>query len=177
MTKEQIPNVPDHLIEIEQKYHEYNYIYFAKSAGPFKTKGAYGFSHGGLTPQELLVPFVGIEQKTPDYNALKVTIKNKDKLRAVVGDYFKVTLNSDKGTGDAFSQSRKIYVAFIKSGKEFYQSDRILINANSKIDREFPIDKYNEFDLVILDAETITKLDSCKVEKIIARDLGGLGDI
>ena len=43
-------------VVFEKKYKEYQYVYAAKNHRPFKSKGVYGFSHGGFTPQEIIVP-------------------------------------------------------------------------------------------------------------------------
>ncbi len=40
----------------EEPYAEYKYVYVAKNHRPFKSKGMYGFSHGGFTPQEIIIP-------------------------------------------------------------------------------------------------------------------------
>ncbi len=168
-------HVPEYLIEYKQPYLEYDYIYFAKSSHPFKTTGAYGFAHGGLTPQELIVPFFKIEKLKSDYNTLQVSIVNKDNLKTVVGDVFKVKIKGVRSSDDIFGQNRKIQIVFLKDKKEFYQSDIISLEAEKQIEREFSFKQNDCFVLAILDAQSKMVLDSCQVTKIIARDLSGLG--
>lgn len=43
-------------INFNRKYEEYNYVVVAKNHRPFKSKGVYGYSHGGFTPQEVIIP-------------------------------------------------------------------------------------------------------------------------
>jgi len=170
-----ISTLPNNLIEIEKHFLGYHYIYFAKSHHPFKTIGAYGFAHGGLTPQELIVPFLQVEKIKSVYNKLKVEIGNKDQLNGIVGDVMKVVIRSGTAEGEIFAQNRQIQIVFIKDKTEFYQADIIKIEAEKKISREFPFGDYDSFEVAILDANTREILDSCKVNRIIARDLGGLG--
>lgn len=42
-------------ISIEEHYENYNYVNFAKSSRPFVSTGKYGYSHGGFTPQEVVI--------------------------------------------------------------------------------------------------------------------------
>ncbi|EJW96541.1 PglZ domain-containing protein, partial [gut metagenome] len=35
----------------------YAYLYFAPTDKPFVSRGAYGYAHGGLTPQECIIPY------------------------------------------------------------------------------------------------------------------------
>ncbi|HCI28991.1 MAG TPA: hypothetical protein DE117_02245, partial [Fervidobacterium sp.] len=42
-------------ISIKEPYGEYNYVNFAKSSRPFYSTGKYGYSHGGFTPQEVVI--------------------------------------------------------------------------------------------------------------------------
>ena len=44
------------LIEKAGRYFNSNYQYYAKTDKPFKTTGRYGYSHGGFTPQECIIP-------------------------------------------------------------------------------------------------------------------------
>ena len=175
LSKKKIFPVPEYLIEFEQPYGEYNFMYFAKSPHPFKSPGTYGFSHGGLTPQELIVPFFKFEKEFSDYSTLPVNIVNSDELKSVVGNNFKVTIKSGPHSGDFFGKSRKIQIAFIKDKACFYRSDIITIHAEKQIDREFAFEKYDSFKIEVMDAYSKEILDSCPVEKVIARDLGGLG--
>lgn len=163
------------IIEIRKPYQDHEYLYFSRTIHPFKTKGSYGFAHGGISPQELLVPFIEIEKTSEDLNKLKITILNKKDLAAVVGDFFQVKIKAGSHEGDAFSSYRKIQVIFIKNKREFNQSDIFQINAEQEIFKEFATGESDEFELIIIDTESKKTLDSCIVKKQLARDLGGLG--
>ena len=48
------------LCQKEGRYLDSNYQYYARTDKPFVTRGAYGYAHGGFTPQECIIPvFVG----------------------------------------------------------------------------------------------------------------------
>ena len=143
---------------------------------PFKTRGAYGFSHGGITPQELLIPNLIFENSSEDYNKLNVEIFNKSDLKDVVGDFYQVNIKGGKFTGDAFSTERKVMLVFSKDKKEFNRSSIITVQAGKQEMLEFAFEKYNEFDILVIDAKSKSTLDSCKINRQLARDMGGLGD-
>ena len=175
VSKEKLAVVPDQLVEIRKSYNGYDYLYFSRSLNPFKTKGAYGFAHGGITPQELLTPLLKIEKDWTDSNSLTVTISNKQELVNVVGDFYRVKCNAHTRTVDVFSYERKIQIVCVKGKEQFNEGDIITIQADEEIVKEFAFNKYDEFDILIVDAVTKARLDSCKVKRQIARDLGGLG--
>ena len=77
-------SVSAELIEFQQRYGEYRYLYFAKHSKPFKTPGRYGYAHGGLAPQELLIPVVTFSHKTSSLQELLVSVANKSLLSGVV---------------------------------------------------------------------------------------------
>jgi hypothetical protein len=62
------------LIEKEVVYNNFNYCYFAKRLGPFKSPGVYGFSHGGLSPQETIIPFLKWSNENNIQDQLQVMI-------------------------------------------------------------------------------------------------------
>jgi len=68
------------LVEFKEKYKDFNYINVAKNFRPFKTVGVYGFSHGGLTPQEVIIPNFVFEKKHKAIEGLTVEILNKNEL-------------------------------------------------------------------------------------------------
>ena len=73
-------------INFNRKYEEYNYVVVAKNHRPFKSKGVYGYSHGGFTPQEVIIPnfrFSKIKETIP---GLEVKIVNKQDLKEVTGN-------------------------------------------------------------------------------------------
>lgn len=164
------------IIEIEEPHKEYKYQYYSKSMNPFKTRGTYGFSHGGITPQELLIPNLVFEKSDDDYNKLNVEISNKTDLKDVVGDFYQVIVKGGEFSGDAFSTERKVMLIFSKDKKEFNRSSIITVKTREQEKLEFEFEKYDEFDILIIDAKSKSTLDSCKINRKLARDLGGLGD-
>ncbi len=117
-------SVSAELIEHRQCYGEYCYLYFAKHNKPFKTPGRYGYAHGGLAPQELIIPFVTFSHTTSSLQELHISVANERQLSGVVGDYFSLHLKAGDGAGDIFTQERKVQLLFIDNGKEFNKSDQ-----------------------------------------------------
>ncbi|MBW2219791.1 MAG: hypothetical protein JRF40_09930, partial [Deltaproteobacteria bacterium] len=103
------------LVEINQKSDGFDYIYFHKSNNPFKTPGLYGYAHGGISPQELVVPLVCIESKGADIKKLDVVIANKENLEAVVGDIFEISLKAGISKEGLFSMQRKVEILFYQA--------------------------------------------------------------
>jgi len=176
LSKKRIDNLPVHIIGFKKPYGEFQYIYFSTTLNPFKTPGPYGFAHGGITPQELLIPYLQIERASEDVNKLQIEIVNKDELSSVVGDIYPVRLKAGINPGDIFSSERKIIIVMVKDKHEFSQSDIITIREEEEIIREFNFYANDEFEIIVLDAQSKTRLDSCRVKRNITRDLGGLGE-
>ena len=103
------------LIEVEKKYKQFGYLYFAKNINPFKTPGLYGFSHGGASPQELITPYFCWEHSLEQTSSLSVEIENKEDLRNVTGELFTIKIQADKNSGDLFSAKRKINLVFFSN--------------------------------------------------------------
>jgi len=123
----------------------------------------------------LLIPYLMIEKSGAEMNQLEVSIINKKALEAVVGDLYEIKIKTGAHMGEIFSSQRKIIIIFVKDRNEFNQSDIIDMKANEEVIKEFSFGKYDEFEAVIVDAESKSRLDSCKIKKQVARDLGGLG--
>ncbi len=162
------------LIEYRQQYKEFNFVYFAKHIKPFKTPGKYGYAHGGLSPQELIIPFVTFSTKTSSLQVLHISVANERQLSGVVGDYFSLHLKADDGAGDIFTQDRKVQLLFIDNGKEFNKSDIVTIKAGELIKKEFSFDRHLNIDVIVVDALSRQSVTKVKVSQTIARDLGGL---
>jgi len=174
-SREKLTSLPKNIVSMHKKYKSFTNLYFSNSLNPFKTKGAYGFSHGGITPQELIVPNIKIEKIKEHENVLEVEIDNKTDLKNVVGDLYQIKLKAGSQEDDIFSRDRKVIIISIKDKKQFNQSDIINIKADEEITKEFAFGSHDEFDIVVVDAQTRTQLDSCKVKRETARDMGGLG--
>ena len=164
----------NNLIEKEQVHGEYNYVYFSKSMNPFKTIGAYGFSHGGLAPQELITPFLCWSNDKVDMNSLKVIVANKSELSNVTGNFYQIKLEAKSSSSDIFSNERKIVIVQFGGAKQISKSEIITLKNSDMIKKEFEFDGYNEINVQILDATTKELLDKVVVTKKNDRDLGGL---
>ncbi len=150
------------------------YFYFSKSMSPFKSVGVYGYSHGGVTPQEIVTPFFC--WKTPDeaIPALPVKIGNKDDLTGFAGDSFVLKIQSGKAAGDLFALERKVLLVFFAGGKQVNKSDVITIGPDETITKEYDFDGHEEIEVQLLDALSKQQLDRAMIKQDKARDLGGL---
>ncbi len=161
-------------IEKEQPYGEYNWLYFSTTMSPFKTVGAYGFSHGGLSPQELITPFLCWETEKEDVNNLSASITNKSDLASVMGNLYSIKIKADSPKNDLFSQERKVYLLFFAQGKQISKSDIITLTSGSRATKEYSFDGYEEIEVQLLDITSKEQLDKVVIKKDNARDLGGL---
>ncbi len=164
----------DLLIEQELKYGDFNYCYFAKRLGPFKSTGVYGYSHGGLSPQETIIPCLKWSNKTNTQNQLQIEIANKEELKDITGDLFSIKIKATSNASDLFTTERKIIILFFANNQKINESDIITIAKGSEIKKEFRFDSYSEIEIKVLDALTKEQLDKGVVKQNVARDLGGL---
>ncbi len=142
---------------------EHKYIYFPKGMNPICSKGQYGFSHGGITPQEILLPHLIIKRESK--SQLIVRITNKDKLKEISSNNIAIKLQSEDAM-DLFKSSRDIIVKFA-GDKETISKD-ITMGPGETI--EFPITvSSSKFTITIVDAVTKERLDEVKGEKLILR--------
>jgi hypothetical protein len=164
----------NNLIEKEQIHGEYNYVYFANGMNPFKTVGQYGFSHGGLAPQELITPYLCWSNEKKDLNNLIVKIANKNELTNVTGNLYQVKIEAKSSSNDIFSIERKIVILQFSGSKQLSKSQIITMKNNSIEKQEFEFDGYDKIDIQILDANTKELIDKVTISKKNDRDLGGL---
>ena len=161
-------------IEFEREHGEYNYLYVAKSHKPFKSVGVYGFSHGGFTPQEIITPNFVFRKEANATAGLDVVIINKQDLTGVTGEVFAMKIHAPDVTGDLFSSSRKVQVLLYANGIQNITSSIITIEQGKHYALEFSFSGNNEVTAVLVDATTQEQLDSVKITKTNARDMGGL---
>jgi hypothetical protein len=161
-------------IEAAKSYKQFDYVYFAKNINPFKTPGLYGFSHGGLSPQEIITPYFIWERSEGLIATLPVRIENKEELKDVTGELFSIKLKADRGTDDLFSVERKIYLVFFANNMQVSRSDIFTVQQMELITKEFTFEGHQEIEVQILDASTKQQLDRAVVKKNNDRDLGGL---
>ena len=168
--KEPRPN--GHIQKIEGKYFDSNYQYYAPTDKPFVTRGAYGYAHGGFTPQECIIPAYELTMDQGDF-ALGVMISNKKELKNVAGNYFTVKLLAEGSQDDLFTQERKIKVMLF-AGSSLVNGNMIYsIKTGEAINMEYELT--NGIDkVVIADKNTAAQIDSCEIKKSSSRDIDDL---
>ena len=161
------------LIERTDDWPGSEYQYYARTDKPFRTRGKYGFAHGGMTPQECLIPIYRFDNAV-SVQSLAVEIANKQELNAVTGQFYKIIL---KGVGDAnslFENERRVKLLFYNAnGQELSASTIIKIEAGKSIETEDTIST-DFLKLVVVDAVTTEQLDTCNIRKSASRDLDDL---
>ena len=149
------------------------YQYYAKTDKPFVKRGPYGYAHGGLTPQECLIPAYHFSVGNSKVE-LKVSINNKSDLSAVTGQFFTIKI---KGVGDGsnlFETERKVQLFFyLENGMENSKSGIIRIKAGEVCDFEDSLN-HDMLKVVVVDAQTTEQLDFCIIKKSLSRDLDDL---
>ena len=161
------------LIERHDEWLDGNYQYYAQTDKPFRTRGRYGYSHGGFTPQECLIPVYHFSKESSDLD-MKVRIENKEDLLAVTGQYYTVRLKGSGSESSIFDSERRVKLLFYDGNNiELNQSQIVRLKANESQSLEFEL-SHSELKLVVIDAATTEQLDSCIVKKQISRDIEDL---
>lgn len=150
------------------------YFCFAKSINPFKSVGSYGYSHGGASPQELIIPYFCWERSAAHMATLPVAIVNKQDLEDVTGELFSVKIQAGEGVGDLFSIQRKIILVFFANQAQVNKSDVITVKPEEQIMKEYTFDGNQCLEVHLLDADSKQLLDKTIVKQNKARDLGDL---
>lgn len=164
---------PD-LICLEKKYEEYNFVCFAKNHRPFKSRGVYGYSHGGFTPQEIITPHFVFRKKTEESLSFGVIIENKKELSEVTGDLFEIKVTSLSDKTDLFISERKIQILLFANNNNISVSNVVQLETNVKQTFNFSFGKHEVVRAILIDAETREQLDEALIKKSDIRDLGGL---
>jgi len=162
------------LLGFEKKHEDYSYVYFSTTLNPFKTPGSYGFSHGGLSPQELITPYLCWEQDDYGAASLQIQIGNKADLQNVTGDLYQIKLQAAQGEDDIFTMERKVYLVFFSEEKLVSKSDIMTIKKNEKVSKEYSFDGLTEIEVQLLDEQTKEQLDKVRIKQNKDRDLSGL---
>ncbi len=173
-TQTEQADLTDSLIEARKNYNQFGYLYFAKNINPFKTPGLYGFSHGGISPQELVTPYFCWERSGESATPLSVSIENKSDLKDVTGELFSIKIQADKGVVDLFSMQRTVYLVFFANKTQINKSDVFTIQCKELITKEYNFEDYPEIEAQLLDAATKQLLDRVVIKKNKDRDLSGL---
>jgi len=173
-TKDRQMDLTPSLIEVEREYKAFKYLYFARNINPFKTPGPYGFSHGGISPQELVTPFFCWKKAESAVASLPVLIENKLALEDVTGELYQIKIRSGELKGELFATKRKVYLVFFAQEKLINKSEVFTIQPNETITKEYTFDGYQEIEVQLLDAGTKKQLDRTVIRQNKDRDLGGL---
>lgn len=161
-------------LAFEKPYEDYKYVYVAKKHRPFKSKGVYGFAHGGFTPQEIIVPKFKFYKPKAQTSQLAVFISNKTDLSEVPSELFVISLDAPRAPSDLFGGIRKVQIKLYAGNKEYQSSDIFSIESNAIVDKEFSFNGNTQVQAVLLDASTQEQLDTVIIKKSNLRDLGGL---
>lgn len=149
----------DGFIKIEKSYEGYNYIYFPLGLNPLRTRGKYGFAHGGISPQELLLPHLTVNKRVE--SRLKVWIKNKKSLEDISSDNIDVVIESQKER-TLFQQERRIVVRVISEDDIIFSTEK-LMKANEKYPFSCGVGSHvKEYKVQVLDATTKQIIDEVK---------------
>lgn len=173
-TQSEQADLTNALIEARKNYKQFGYLYFAKNINPFKTPGLYGFSHGGISPQELIIPYFCWERSGELAASLSVTIENKSDLKDVTGELFSIKIQAAKGVVDLFSMQRMVYLVFFANKTQINKSDVFTVQCKELITKEYNFEDYPEIEVQLLDAATKQLLDRVVIKKNKDRDLSGL---
>jgi hypothetical protein len=159
-------------IVIQSDYGDYSYVGFARSCRPFKSVGKYGYSHGGFTPQEVIIPnFIFRKEQ---YNKMQVHITNKRELEEVSGDLLQVNVKALTLDNSIQSSMRKVRVVLYVDNLQKDASSIISMYPDKEEKVELSIGNADEGLIIVIDEVTKDQLDRTKVFKVQMRDLGGL---
>jgi hypothetical protein len=161
-------------LQFEKPYGDFKYVYAAKNHGPFISKGVYGFSHGGFTPQEIIIPNVVFSKDVSVTEALEVAFLHKMELGEVTGEVFGLKIQAKNKADDLFSLTRKIQILLYAKNIKYSSSNIITIEPGAIQSFDFSFSGNNEIIAVIVDASNQEQIDSVKIKKSNARDLNGL---
>lgn len=162
----------DRFIERVGEFNGYAYQYYAKTDKPFVSRGAYGYAHGGMTPQECIIPMYCFSKET-SYEGCKISISNKSDLKAVTGSYFTAKIVANGDASELFSSTRKIKVQLFDSNGKSLGATLHTMTAGETKQMEFELPS-SPCKLVITDKDTTEQLDSCEISKSTARDIDDL---
>ena len=161
------------LIERNDEWINGSYQYYAQTDKPFRTRGKYGYAHGGMTPQECLIPAYHFAEKNVKMG-LKVSIANKAELGAVTGQFYTIKMMGTGDSNNVFESERKVQLLFYREdGNEDSKSSILRIKADAVLDFENTMNT-SLLKVVVIDAQTTEQLDVCVIKKSVSRDLDDL---
>ena len=154
------------LIRREDNFPGGTYQYYTKTDRPFRSRGAYGYAHGGFTPQECIIPFYKFSTAS-SASTVNIEISNKENLSAVTGQYFTVRIK-----GNEASVGKRIKVILFDNSRQV-ASSIVRLDDSAKADAEFELSA-NQMSIVLQDTETGNQYDNAIVKKSQSRDLDDL---
>lgn len=140
--------------------------YYAKTDRPFRTRGEYGYSHGGFTPQECLIPYYRFSTAASTERT-EVTITNREALAGVTGQYFTVRL---KGNESAVGSRIKVN---LHANGAVAATVIVKIGDDGEGTAEFET-MDGAMSVTVQDTASGMQLDNAPVKRSANRDLGGL---
>jgi len=161
-------------VVFDKHYQGFKYVYAAKNSRPFKSKGVYGYSHGGFTPQEIILPNFIFRKQVDTTPGLEVIIVNKSELSEVVGELFSIKIQAASGISNLFSSNRKVQILSYAKGINYNSSSLLNIESGQVQSFEFSFNGNEEVQAALVDALTQEQLDNVLIKKSNVRDLGGL---
>ena len=147
----------------------YEYCYFPKGINPVKSRQQYGFAHGGITPQEILLPHIIFKKESS--SELKVEIANKKQLKSIGSTNFNIKLKAED-KADLFRQERELILK-IEEGEKIKFSQELIIKPGEEKEISLTLE-LSRYTILIQDKESKEVLDSVKGEKEKLR--GGLDE-
>jgi len=152
----------DNYVVKENDTEGYNYAYYPKGIDPIKSTQKYGFSHGGISPQELLLPHIIFKNKS--INELNVYISNKSKLKYIASNNFKIEVEAEKTDQIEFNNKSRDIIIKIENNNEIVSSEEIIINNGEtrNFNRSIQLDNYT---IMIQDRDSKEVLDKVKGKK------------
>ena len=161
-------------LEFPAPYGTYKFVYAAKNHRPFKSKGVYGYAHGGFTPQEIIIPKFVFSRAKSATSSLDVVVINKQDLSDVTGELFAIKIQAKKLGSDLFASQRKVQIKLYAGNKEYQSSTIVTIDAGKSESIECSFNQNTSVQAVLLDAVTQEQLDKVTINKSNLRDMGGL---
>jgi hypothetical protein len=128
----------------------------------------------GFTPQEIIIPNFVFSKESAVTKGLEVNILNKRELSEVTGELFGLKIQATAKADDLFSASRKIQVLLYAENVAYSSSNIITVQPGANQSFDFSFGGHSEIIAVVVDANNQEQIDSVKIKKSNARDLGGL---
>jgi hypothetical protein len=156
LSNEKKESIDNYVIK-ENNTEGYSYAYYPKGIDPIKSTQKYGFSHGGISPQELLLPHIIFKKKS--INELKVYISNKSKLKHIASNNFKIEVEAEKTDQIEFNTKSRDVIIKIENNKEIVSEEEFTINngETKHFSRSIQLDNYT---IMIQDNDSKEILDS-----------------